>query len=788
MRLRLGLLIPAACLLALPGPAAARCTAPGDPDCVDLQADFRGTVDFFATGAALTVNDDEDDRPDRALDEATVVVPGRRIPAKARLLKAYLYFGGSLFADGDEVEAPDMQVELQVPGATTFTPVTGDEVYRSGPIPGFPEVILYSVRADITALMQDAQASLPGTYRLRGFAADIFNGAQEHTAATAAFSIILIFEEPRLPPRSIVLFDGMQEVLGSTVALDLSGFIVSEQPSGSVTIFALEGDCNPGPESCARGDNLAGLERARVIGADGARTLVLQDDLNPPNDLFNRTINTVDPPLSNVTGTDIDTFDITEVLRAGDESVRVEVTTPLPARGQAGELVGLGYVVVGIDVFAPELRVDSRVEISTDRGSVLDAYFPGDPLRVKYALSNTGNLPGTQVDLTADMPANVRAFEVLEAPEGAQLAVETTGGAFGRGRVTVSDVAVRHGEVSDLVLLMETDCPLPEGGALVVGAEVGAAREGGVPFSMSTTVALAARDICGPRYALYGGGGCRDLGGPGAGGGWLWCGLLFLWGARRAGPRARRLGAALALGALALGGLGCSPDTEATLGPDRPAPDPLGFPCPGREGMVIVPSIRGQAPFCVDQYEASLASGELGHADQPEGGDGSTTAVAASVRFAHPAAGVSWHQARAACANAGKRLCTAQEWQVTCRGDQELTYPYGETYQPGTCNGFAASRGGVVEAGAMIEAVPREDGGFDAAGCVSVHGAYDLSGNVWEWNADAFLGGARRGLAGGSFRANAAGLRCVTEDSHARPGEVSDAYGFRCCADFTPGG
>lgn len=774
-------LIAVAALLA-PRAALARCDAPGDPDCVDLQADFRGTVDFFATGAAFTVNDDDDDRPDRALDEASVVVPERRIPPRAKLLKAYLYFGGSLFADGDDIEEPDTQVELQVPGSASFSVVDGEQVYRSGPIPGFPEVILYTVRADITELMTSSQASLPGTYTLRGFAADIFNGDQEHTAATAAFSIVLIFEEALLPPRSIVLFDGMQEVLGSTVALELSGFIVSEQPSGSLTFFALEGDCNPGPDACANGNNLAGLERVRVIGADGTRTLALTDGLNPPNDIFNRTINTVDPPLMNVTGTDIDTFDITEVLRAGDESVRVEVTTPAPARGEAGELIGLAYVVVGIDVFAPELRVDSRIEVSTDRGSVLDAYYPGDPLRVKYALSNTGNLPASQVKLTTDVPANVRAFEVLEAPEGAELSVDPTGGAFGRGQVSVEGVAVRHGEVSDLVLLMETDCPLPEGGALALAADVGAPQEGGVAFTMTTTVTLLGRDRCGPRYYLYGGGGCRGID-TGGGSMWLLGGLVALLGARR------RRGAAWLAAALGLAfAAGCSPDTQEDTGADRPAPAALGYACPGQEGMVIIPSIRNQPPFCVDQYEATIVEGALGNPEQPEGGDGSTTAVAASVRFAHPAVGVSWFQAQAACANAGKRLCTAQEWQVVCRGDEELAYPYGETYEPGTCNGFGASRGGVVETGAMIESVPRDDGGYDAGGCVSVHGAYDLSGNVWEWNADAFLGDTRRGLAGGSFRSNEAGLRCGTEDAHAPPSEVNDAYGFRCCADYAPGG
>ncbi len=779
MRTCLAPLVAVLILTLVPTTSRADCLAPGDPDCVDFFVDFRGTIDFFATGAAFTVNDDQDDRPDRVIDVATVEVPVAEIPPRATLLKAYLYYGGSLYADDDGMDVPDTQVELRLPASNDFVRVEGEQVYRSAAIPGFPELILYSVRADITQIMVEAESSLSGQFSVRGFESDIFNGEFEHTAANASFSIVLIFEEERLPPRNIVLFDGMQEVLGSTVTLDLGGFIVSDQPSGAMTVYALEGDCNPGPDSCDQGNNLAGLEQIKVIGTDPSRSIILQDAFNPPNDIFNRTINTVQPALQNVTGTDIDTFDITPVLEPGDESISVRITTPRAVNGQAGELIGLGYVIVGIDVFAPEFRPDSSIKVSTERGSTLEAYFPGDPLRVTYALSNTGNLPGTEVSMTADLPAIISAFTVLQEPEGATVTVEPKGGPDGKGRIQIDGLTVRHGEVDDLVLLIETECPLAAGGVLNLQADIGPAKEGSAAFTMEVSETLLARDICGPRFFLFGGGGCQHTSAP-TNSGWplglLALGALWFW-------RQRRFASA-ALLLLSLSNTACSGDTEEMLGPDRPAPAALGFLCPGRDGMIVVPSIRGRPPYCVDQYEASLMGGDLGNAIQPPGGDGSTTAIAQSIRFALPAAGVSWHQARAACANAGKRLCTAQEWQLTCRGDTELTYPYGDSYEPGTCNGFRAARDGIVQAGAMIQSIPRDDGFYDAGGCVSAHGAYDLSGNVWEWNADSFLSGTRRGLSGGSFKSNPAGLACVTDDRHANPDEVNETYGFRCCDDF----
>jgi hypothetical protein len=767
-------------LLAAPR-AEALCARPGDPDCLALRDSFRGTLDFFATGASFTFDDDTDDRPDGLIDVAEVTVPSRRIPARANLKRAFLYFGGSLYADGDGNDAPDETVELQLPGTTAFQTVRGEQVYRSGPIAGFENLTLYTVRADVTELMQTAGAPLTGTYRVRGFDADIFDGALEHTAANASFSIVLIFEEPRLPPRSIVLFDGMQEVLGSTVSLDLSGFIVSQVPSGTLTLYAQEGDCNPGPGDCANGDNKAGLERVRIRSADGGRSLVLSDGVNPANDIFNRTINTVDPPLTNVPGTDIDRFDISQVLRPGDTAFSVEITTPRPRNGASGELVGLAYVVVGIDVFAPEFREDSRIEIRTERGEQLDAYYPGDPLRVVYALSNTGNLPGSGVQLTADLPEVVTRFEVLSAPTGSSVEVDPRGGAAGRGRVTVRDARVRHGEADDLVLLVETACPLVDGGALGLTADVGAAVEGSIPFTMTASVALIGRDRCGPRFFLYGGGGCRALGPVGGEAGRAWgvavVGLALLLRIRRRARRSVALVAALALFTL----LGCGDEPGAL--PDRGSPTSLGFVCPNEPEMVVVPAIGGLPPFCIDQYEARVV-GAIGNAEQPIEGDGSTTGRAQSARFQLPTGGVTWFQARAACVNAGKRLCSGTEWAAACSADAELTYPYGNEYGPTTCNGFDANRGAPVESGAMLRAQPGEDGLPVASGCVSRHGAYDLSGNLWEWNADPHLDGRRRGIAGGGFRSNRAGLRCVTEDSHAEPTEQSDAFGFRCCKDF----
>jgi formylglycine-generating enzyme required for sulfatase activity len=238
---------------------------------------------------------------------------------------------------------------------------------------------------------------------------------------------------------------------------------------------------------------------------------------------------------------------------------------------------------------------------------------------------------------------------------------------------------------------------------------------------------------------------------------------------------------------ISFGQIACG-DTVIAEEPDQPPAEVIGVECPGYPGMIVVPAINDQSVFCIDAFEASAQTdANFGNPDQSmasEAGDGSTLAIAESQRFVQPVRGVSFYQARAACANSGKRLCSATEWITACRGDGDLTYPYGDVYDREKCNGHDSGRKDVVESGAMFE-VQKVVGSKDqAAGCVSQHGAYDMSGNLWEWNSTLYLDNTRRGLVGGSFQSNKAGLRCVTDDNYALPLDSDPAYGFRCCLDY----
>ena len=104
----------------------------------------------------------------------------------------------------------------------------------------------------------------------------------------------------------------------------------------------------------------------------------------------------------------------------------------------------------------------------------------------------------------------------------------------------------------------------------------------------------------------------------------------------------------------------------------------------------------------------------------------------------HPVVYVGLEDARAYAAWAGKQLPTEEQWQYAAQGSSRLKYPWGDTMEPGRCNGG--------ETGTTTKVTAFPDGR-------SPFGCYDMCGNTWEWTESERTDGRTRFcmIRGGSY-------------------------------------
>jgi len=150
----------------------------------------------------------------------------------------------------------------------------------------------------------------------------------------------------------------------------------------------------------------------------------------------------------------------------------------------------------------------------------------------------------------------------------------------------------------------------------------------------------------------------------------------------------------------------------------------------------------------------------------------------------HPVVYVSWQDARAYCAWAGRRLPTEAEWEKAARGTEGAKFPWGKTEPTRAHANFGRARKGTTQVGAH------------PAGA-SPFGVEELAGNVAEWCEDVddptfYLQGPERNprntvqpgdephvVRGGSWMFDARSLRTFARNSF-KPGFRLEMVGFRC--------
>lgn len=122
-----------------------------------------------------------------------------------------------------------------------------------------------------------------------------------------------------------------------------------------------------------------------------------------------------------------------------------------------------------------------------------------------------------------------------------------------------------------------------------------------------------------------------------------------------------------------------------------------------------------EQPFWIDAYE--VTNGQFNSLNGQAANESSTTSAN------NPRDNISWFEADAFCQLRNARLPTEAEWEYAARGPDGLIYPWGNEFVANNTVYRDNAGGQTAPVGSRAEGV-------------SWVGAYDMSGNVWEWVAD----------------------------------------------------
>ena len=226
-------------------------------------------------------------------------------------------------------------------------------------------------------------------------------------------------------------------------------------------------------------------------------------------------------------------------------------------------------------------------------------------------------------------------------------------------------------------------------------------------------------------------------------------------------------------------GLVCDETTKRGVLPDAPA----SFSCPGALATIVVGTTEmfmyeASHPLATDTEAFPCANEDAVEYRAPDG-----DTAPCSVAGVKPWHTIKWEDADAACESIGWRLCSGEELQRACGGEDDQAYAYGETFEAGGCN--------VREAYSVDDGKPPREapcGAFER--CESPSGGFDLNGNLWEWTNERDDSDPRARVYQG------AGWRTIAQrhqDSNQQcdtttriPGFSATSYanpdvGFRCC-------
>lgn len=367
---------------------------------VTLYNSYAGNINFLSIGASFRTAPDavspctvlapgvvaSKDLTTSIVDPATPLVTG--LPAGSTVVAAHLYWAGSYSPTDPSSTAttPDYNVTFSTP--LTTTAITADRTFTETFIYDFPAIGTvfdwFSGYKDVTALVSAAGNGIYGLTDL------LVNTASPHcdvNGVLSGWALHVIYSNPAEPFRVINLFDGFQLFRGSSITLNPSNFLIPAVGiNGKFGVTTWEGDVG---NSTALGGF---TENLSVNGTN------LSDAINPINNQYNSTINAINPASLIDYGVDIDDYDITALLTAGD-------TSSTTTYSSGGDLV-----ILSVEIYS--VSNDPVADLAITKTHVGDF---GAGIDNDYTITVTNNGPDDEtgpIDVVDTLPAGMNFVAV----------------------------------------------------------------------------------------------------------------------------------------------------------------------------------------------------------------------------------------------------------------------------------------------------------------------------------------------------------------------------------------
>ena len=276
------------------------------------KARFEGKVNYVVTGGTLRSGSNSSYSSAAGLNSSsTANLSG--IPNGATIKKAYLYWAGS----GSTI---DSQVTF------AGNNLTADRLYKEN----ISSKDFFQGVKDVTNIVKE---KLNGSYAFSNLSVD--NGGAYYNSQTtlSGWSLVVIYEDNAITKANTIdLYEGFKGSSYSQFNYSLTDIKVSASPVAKFSALAWEGDSTLGTD----GEYLK-FNNNNLTDAD-----------NPDDNVFNSSINSIGKGANTTYGVDLDTFDVSSKVTAGQTSITGNVGT-----GQDLVLQGAAIIMVTDDLANP---------------------------------------------------------------------------------------------------------------------------------------------------------------------------------------------------------------------------------------------------------------------------------------------------------------------------------------------------------------------------------------------------------------------------------------------------